>query len=109
VYVTRLVQDEAFPSASTALAKMVVAVLAPTLLVNVIPGLANAALDCASERGVVQVPSKYSVTVDVSDAVPRIVGVNELFGLVGEIDENASVGAVVSIVTVLSIDVDAAF
>jgi hypothetical protein len=49
------------------------------------------------------------VTVEVSDAEPLIVGVNELLGLVGEMDEKVNVGAVVSMVTVLSIDVDAAF
>jgi hypothetical protein len=49
------------------------------------------------------------VTVEVSDAEPLTVGVNELLGLVGEMDENVKVGAVVSMVTVLSIDVDAAF
>jgi hypothetical protein len=38
-----------------------------------------------------------------------MVGVNELLGLVGEMDEYVSVGAVVSMVTVLSIEVDAAF
>jgi hypothetical protein len=79
-----------------------------TFDVSVIPGLANAVLDWAVERGVVQVFSKKSVTIDDSDVVPRIVGVRELFGLVGLMELNPTVGAVVSMLTVLSVDVDAA-
>jgi hypothetical protein len=47
--------------------------------------------------------------VEDSDAVPRTTGVRELLGLAGLTEANARVGAVVSIVTVLSIDVEAAF
>jgi hypothetical protein len=88
---------------------MVVALLLATLLVSVIPGLAKMVFAWLADRGVVHEPSKYRVTVDASDDVPSIVGVKTLFGLSGVIDENVTVGAVVSIVTVLSIDVDAAF
>jgi hypothetical protein len=62
-----------------------------------------------AERGAVQDTSKYRVTVEASEVVPSTVGVSTLFGLVGVIDENVTVGAMVSIVTVLSIAVDAAF
>jgi hypothetical protein len=88
---------------------MVVEVLLATLLVNVIPGLAKMVLAWLAERGAVQDPSKYNVTVEASDVVPSTVGVSTLFGLFGVIDENVTVGAMVSIVTVLSMAVDAAF
>jgi hypothetical protein len=88
---------------------MVVALLLATLLVNVIPGLAKMVFAWLAERGAVQDPSKYKVTVDASDVVPSSVGVRTLLGLTGVIDENVTVGGVVSIVTVLSIAVDAAF
>jgi hypothetical protein len=75
----------------------------------VIPGLAKIVLAWLADLGVEQLDSKYRVTVEDSDDVPRTTGVKELLGLAGVTVENASVGAVVSIVTVLSMDVDAAF
>jgi hypothetical protein len=88
---------------------MVVAALLATLLVNAIPGLAKIVLDWLADLGVEHDPSKYKVTVAGSEAEPKIVGVSELLGLAGVMDANDNVGAVVSIVTVLSIEVDAAF
>ena len=88
---------------------MVVEALLATLLVNVTPGLAKMVLAWLAERGAVQDTSKYRVTVEASEVVPSTVGVSILFGLVGVIDEKVTVGAIVSIVTVLSIAVDAAF
>jgi len=47
--------------------------------------------------------------VDGSDDVPSTTGVKELLGLAGFTAENARIGGVVSITTVLSIEVEAAF
>jgi hypothetical protein len=80
---TRFVQIELLPTESTARANIVVVAFAATLPVKVMPGLAKAVLATDADLGVEHVPSKYRVTVDVSDTVPNNVGVNVAAGLDG--------------------------
>jgi hypothetical protein len=64
--------------------------------VSVIPGEANAVLAVAADLEVEQRLSKYNVTVDALDAVPRTLGVKVEPGFEGDRDENVNVGAVMS-------------
>jgi hypothetical protein len=88
---------------------MVVAALTLTFEFTVIPGEAKAVLAVAADLGVAQPESKYNVTVDGSDVVPNTVGMSDVPGVAGLMEEYESVGAVLSNVTILSDDVDAAF
>jgi hypothetical protein len=60
------------------------------------PGLANAVLAVGADFAVEQPESKYKVTVDAFDTVPRMVGVKLEPGFPLPTDANVRVGVVTS-------------
>jgi hypothetical protein len=67
-----------------------------TFPLTVIPGAANTVFAVAVDFGLKQLASKYNVTLDGSEAVPKIVGVSVAAGFEGLIEANVNVGGVIS-------------